>query len=601
MTTTPEKRFVDSLVPVMDLEYDLSCDVHTPATLARKFSLLASLGFQQVNIVIPPPGQTDYTHAGRRHYQALERDNHLVESESSFENPIRDAIALARQAGLAVHAIFKPYEGGGLFTIPREHRLQPPRSQVPCLGGATSVIPFIAEHPHWRLKRRPEPSAGDQPITRITCQFLLDKLELWQSNGELKAAYEAIGDEQLPEPQGWLAKLYASDDNASYRRLADEPRLTQQVKRVPVRDANGFLRLGRARVLEVELSAFALTAPYHAVKLSHPDFRQVLIPASMVTAWAGDEPLPATVSPTYRYEPSHTDLWAEHPPTAGDFRSSGFEYGWGPMAGYDWREWDTFGIARGHEPYQRGVLCEAIPEVREYWLEELRRLISYGVSGIDIRLLSHASGALDFACYGFNEELRAAFRAKYGREPAVNPQDALAMMRVRGDFFLQFLSAARELLHAHGCSLQAHVRDCYCRPALDPDYHQLGFWAMPKVLPDWRRLLQIVDRVILSDNLSPRQFRGVRRLVEGPIKQVAKRLGKPVWCYLYLQQGGDFNDESLAELAADPAIDGIYLYEVVYNEREDDGILQVLAPDQVRVVPRHQERFQRLLTGGHHD
>jgi glycosidase len=107
--------------------------------------------------------------------------------------------------------------------------------------------------------------------------------------------------------------------------------------------------------------------------------------------------LQATISPTFRYLPSLTREFEKNPPEPGDFKSCGFEFA--ETCQNDWRDWTVFGIARGKEPYVRGALCEAVPEVRQYWLDYIRTLLDYGCDGVDIRLLSHCSGIKDFTNY----------------------------------------------------------------------------------------------------------------------------------------------------------------------------------------------------------
>jgi hypothetical protein len=171
----------------------------------------------------------------------------------------------------------------------------------------------------------------------------------------------------------------------------------------------------------------------------------------------------------------------------------------------------------------------------------------------------------------------------------------MEIMHIRGDFFTSFLEDARKLLHAHGLTMQVHMQDCICRPSLGTSQLENGFWAMPKLLPDFKKVAELADKVILSDNLTKNIYGGKRKSFAVPIKRYAAKAGKKVWTYCYLQQGHGFNEATLNELADDPHIEGIYLYEVVYNKREDDGILEVVNPDEVRVVPKHKSLLEELL------
>ena len=586
------KKFKGKIVPVMDLTYDLSCSFHKPETLKKKFRALAELGFKSINIVAPA-GNVDCTNAGRISFLPENDNNHLADSCAQFKNPFKDAVALAKQAGLKVYAIFKPYEGGGVFTVPKGHHLFPGRSQVKCLGGTTQVAPFITRHPKWRLKRKN--SGKDDfrlPVTNLEFAFLLDKLPLSKSNGK---EFPAISSEKVLRSPQWRAELYVSDDNAGYSKLETSPVIKRAIKRIRITDANGFTLISSARCLVVILSGFKIKNRFMAVRFYGGEHRLLILPNSMLRVKSGARVLKTTISPTLRYQPSITREFKKNPPVPGDFKTCGFEFAESWPGGYGWWEWDVFGIARGYEPYIRGCLCEAVPDVRRYWLDCIKTIMDYGCDGLDIRLLSHCSGIRDFFNYGYNEEILKVFQRRFGRLPGCGRNDFLKIMRLRGDFFLKFLKDARKMLHERGCTFQFHLRACMCRPSLGPTYHENGFWAMPKILSDWKQIVKMSDRIILSDNLSGSHYKGARKNVALPVKRYAAKLGKKVWTYCYLQQGNSFNRKFLNDFAADPHVEGLYLYEVVYNKREDDGILEVVNPARVRVVQKHKHLFKELL------
>jgi hypothetical protein len=577
----------------MDLDYDLSCSFHTPMTLRRKYQALAALGFKSINIVVPPPDNVDYTHAGRVSFLPLKNNNHLADSRSLFGDPFRQAAAYAKQAGLKVYGIFKPYEGGGVYTVPNGHHLLPARSQVSCLGGETQVASFIAKHPRWRLKRRD--SGKDDfslPATSIELAFLLDKLPLAKSDGR---TYPALSDQSVLRAPQWGVEIFVSDDNGRYRPLALKPVITREIKRIRIADANGSTLLPSARCLMVTLSGFSIINKYMAVRFQGNGPRLLLVPQTMITVKSGERVLKTTASPTLRYNPSLTREFKRNLPKSADFKTCGFEYAWSWPGGYGWWEWNLIGIARGYEPYIRGALCEAVPAVRSYWLDYLKYIIDCGCDGVDIRLPSHCSGIRDFFNYGFNREILDAFKRRFGRLPGHGRKDFMEIMRIRGSFFLEFLKYARKMLHERGRTFQVHLRECLCKPSLGLRYHENGAWFMPKILPDWKKIVKMSDRVILSDNLSERHFAGARKNVALSIKRYAAKYGKKVWVYCYLQQGHSFNKRVLNDFAADQHVGGIYLYEVVYNKREDDGILEVVNPSRVRVVQKHMALFKELL------
>lgn len=591
------KKFKGKISPVMDLDYDLSCNLHTPETLKKKFQLLAKCGFKSINIVDPPIDDTEYAHSTKINF-IPKKDNDerfLTRSMSHFKgNKMRTAVKLAKASGLKVNAIFKPYEGGGCFTAPKGHKLIPERPQVDCLGGCTSVTSFIAKHPEYRLKRI-ESKTNDRhlPVTSIECCFLLDKYEMTRANGKVIKTYPRISDKEITQAKNYNAEIFVSDDNSSYRKLTVKPLVKYAVKKLTIKDPNGFILKKSARCMVIKLSGINIENNFLAVRFSKGNHRLLLIPYSMIKVKSGTKTLSTTISPTYRYQPNITDIYEKNPPKPGDFKSCGFEFAYAYVTG--WREWDTFGIARGKEPFIKGALCEAVPAVRKYWLDHIRKLIDYGCDGIDIRIFSHCSGIEDFANYGYNKEVVDKFRKTYGYKPRANKNDFIKLMKVRGKFFIRFVKDAVKLLHKNNRTLQFHLRHCLAKPSLGTFYHENGFWAMARVLPDWKKLVDLSDRVIISDNQNKRHLFCEQKNVALPIKKYASLKGKELWAYCYLQQGKNFNRDFLNELAEDPHINGIYLYEVVYNDREKDGILEVLNPDEVIVVKKHRKLFKELL------
>ena len=102
------------------------------------------------------------------------------------------------------------------------------------------------------------------------------------------------------------------------------------------------------------------------------------------------------------------------------------------------------------------------------------------------------------------------------------------------------------------------MRGSYERPTLSGDFNQIGFWAMPKILPDWERMVDLCDEVTIKDL----GFGVYRPENAAGIKARAAAEGKPVWVQCYLQQGGDLNRQFCAAADADPAVSGLALYEL---------------------------------------
>ena len=553
---TINKYTSKKLDPVMDLDYDLSCAFHTPEILKQKIDLLAKHGFKRLHIVAPPPGNPDYSHAAR----VLPKDgppNFLRQSRNAFtEDPLKVAIDSAKNAGLETIIVFKPYEGGGVFTVP--HNVEPPCecNYLPTLGGrAVGLDPFVVKHPEFLLKRKPYDEYYDHAVTTVELVFVLDQIN---ENNEINI--KSFNDNTIVDFPARDFQICTSTDNANYIRYEGQIKIREYIEPRIVRNANGkpvFPAAVRCRIIEI--SSLKITAPYFSLKFSGEDKAFRTIPFSMCSFFSENVKLPVTVSPTLR--------------TEEPFKGIGFEFEeLGPYY-WDcgWRPCTQFGFARGKLKCLRGALCEAYPKVRKYWLEQISNFINMGIDGVEIRLQSHCSGVTDFVNYGFNPPLVNAYLEEYGTDILTETVDFVKLMKIRGIFFERFINDAKELLHKKTVKLFIHLHGYMESPSLNTTFHELGFWANPKIMPDWRKLIDIADEVVIKDynfgKYNPEVARG--------IKNLAVSTGTPLWIHCYLQQGHDWNPDFIKAVENEHCITGILLYEVVWNDRENDGIIEV--------------------------
>jgi len=245
-------------------------------------------------------------------------------------------------------------------------------------------------------------------------------------------------------------------------------------------------------------------------------------------------------------------------PTQG-FKANGFDFeriGVGHFyPGFHNRS--VYGIARGKMRYMKGTYCEAYPEVRDYWLEYAEKLIAMGVDGIDIRLQNHSGQATDFAAFGYNAPIVEAYREKYGMDILQEEADPMNIMRIRGEFFMEYLRALKKKLAAHDRFLSLHLRNALVEPSLSNEFGELAHWALPKCLPDWEEMVSLADEIVLKDY----HFGEYKPYLSEEIKQRAHKLGKKVWVHVYLSQGGDLTTPFVSDVAADEYVTGVLLYE----------------------------------------
>jgi len=564
------ERFSGCVAPVMDLDYDLYCAFHTREILERKIRLLAECGFRRIYIVAPPPGNPDYS------IRVAPQDgppNFLRQSRAALgDDPLRLAVDFAKHAGLKVFIIIKPYEGGGAYTIP--HGKEPPcnRNWMETLGGrAVGLDPFIIEHPEFLVARKPCEELRSLDADRIELVFVPDHLDGRRtgttshsgSEEQVITAYPAVD-----------FRVYTSTDNGAYKLYRDDFKVSQRIERRMVRDANGqpvFPKPVPCRI--IELSGLKLQSPYFAVSFSGDEKAFRTIPYSMFRVFAGQQELPVTVTPSVR---DSVLTGKSH------FTENGFEFEKAGPYYWDcgWYSGCLFAFARGKTKAIRGCLCEAYPEVRSHWFKQVKSFVEMGCDGVDIRLDNHGSSMTDFVNYGFNPPLVQAYKERYGVDILKQSPDPIKMMKLRGEFFELFVRQVAAFLHQRGLTVQMHLKDCYEHPTIDPTFHSAGFWCEPKVVPDWRRAVEIVDEITIKDyyfgKYDPNKASG--------IKDLASAAGKPLWVHCYLQQGHELTDEFVEAVKADPRVTGLLLYEVVWNRQENDGIVRVDPDGRVSLV-----------------
>lgn len=529
-----------TLSAVMDLDYDLSCAPHTPELLRRKFVLLAEHGLETIYIVAPPDGKVNYSSAVFETLPAGDAANFTGQSRAAFGalDPLAAAVAYAKQTGLRVMIEFKPYEGGGNVTIPHHAKIpQVGHNALPTLGGlSVGVEPFIFEHPEFLLARRPEP-------------------EVFGAIDSLEIAYVDAG-EEIPD-----VKLYYSNDNGQYFPYPEKLSISVKHEERDIVDGNALpLSSEPVRCQVIAINDLQLTAPYFALIAAD----RPAIPA-WARAWVNGIAVPITVSTRSRQTFAHQPL---------PFTQAGFDFELsGPdLATEGLRPLPLWGMARGKLKQLRGCLCEAYPEVRGYWLKRIRHFIDLGADGVELRLQNHSCGVSDFAFYGYNPPLLAAWRACYGDEVI----DPLKLMTLRGEFFTAFVREAAALLHGHGCMLSLQLHGYLEHPSLSAARQELGFWANAKILPDCRQLIALADEVVIKNY----NFGRYLPQQADDIKTLAARLGKPLWVHCYLQQGHDWRREFVDAVNEDERVSGLLLYEVVWNPGEKDGLVKV-AGDQL--------------------
>lgn len=597
-----------AIAPVVDIFPQMAVGFHDQARVAEEMRLLKSFGFDRVYFVLCNPGYPTFSNP----ILCLQPpdvpgfENYTFKSIAALGDPAFAYLHECHRQGMEAFAILKPYEGGGGSTVPHAARLAFEPFREKSIGGdRIGFDALLSKRPDLRIKRREIPDYDRlvaQAVTRISLTFCVDEIpghddQVHRSAVESTARYH----------------LLISEDNGTYVPYKGRLQISEKLVESILRDANGYvLSSTPKRCREVLFTSLEVPEgiSYFAVLVETCE-KQFLIPQSMVSLSGPEGAIPCTSTAFVRRGGNSIQnalsardrIWGmeQVPRTIDDFAEAsetvpewGFEFEWygSGFWGPGWQSTSAIGIAKGKLEWLKGTPCEAYPEVREYWLDWVKRCIGMGFDGVDIRLQSHSSMVSDYVEYGFNEPLIKAYRKVHGIDISETGPDPLELMAIRGQFFSQFVSEAAEALHAAGRKLQIHLRNCHEKPTLSSDFNELGFWAMPKVwLRDWRSLVDLADEVTIKDY----HFNDYDPAVAGEIKRYTTLRGKRVWVHCYVSQGRELNEDYFAQVESDPDVAGVLIYEVAHSSNNEVNLGLIEQYHEVALNEPVSEDLRRIL------
>lgn len=106
---------------------------------------------------------------------------------------------------------------------------------------------------------------------------------------------------------------------------------------------------------------------------------------------------------------------------------------------------------RGKKGEDQTKLSYAFPEVRAFKLGILREAAERDIDGINLDFLRHPP------CFGYEEPLIAAFKAKHGQDPREIAADDPRWLQLRADIMTGFLRDVRKLLNEAGSEKKRHL------------------------------------------------------------------------------------------------------------------------------------------------
>lgn len=566
-----------AIAPVVDIQPYLR-GFHDYERVREEMYLLRKLGFERVYFVLCQPGYPAFSDPNISIMPPdKETGNHTLESILALGDPNWAYMYEAQRQGMEAWAVIKPYESGTGFTIPHGANAPLSRNQVETVGGQHIHFDnLLSDNPGLRVKRKPYPdstiSRFDEHVESLEVAFILDSFRQ-KTSSDRYFEFSGMKDSEIELPE---ITLWISRDNGHYIEYEGKYEVVSDFEYRQVRDANGFLLEDvPKRFLVMTIKGFNLPEEYNYMAITLDEYRNFYsIPYSMIKAFTSKGEIPVTtghhvrtsISPVERLKPPEEREWGlESRPVTGpraaeSFMEWGFEFEFQGAGhwGDGWVSSPVFGIGIGKRQYMAGTPCEAYPEVQEYWLEQVRQIMAIGYDGIDFRLQYHSGSVTDYIHYGYNDPIIQRYREKHGVDILKEEADPIEIMRIRGEFFHLFLEKAAEIIHSHRKKVQVHLRHAHEEPRLNDDFNELGFWAMPKILLDWKRAVDLADEVTIKHYY----HNNYRPWMADSIKNYAHKSGKRIWVHCYISQGGELNDNFFDSVESDERVGGILLYEV---------------------------------------
>lgn len=551
---------------------------HTIDSIRKEMRILKELGFERVYLVLCNPGYPAHSAP----YNTIlpmgsKMPYRILESVVELGDPNWVYLSEAKKAGLEAFAIIKPYESGSGNTIP-EGKIAPySRNMVETIGG--SHIHFdnlLTKHPEYRVIRRPLADSIrrriNQSVTSIELNFCIGSFKN-KTGHDNYLNFEGYSRSSVDSVQ---VELYISKDNGTYTKLETPFTRTASYGHKDVYDANNRKLYDNKDHLTLRLENLNISDDYkYFVALVKSQNKLYTIPYSMIKVFTESGEIPITIGMHARNPLAipgvplnqETKIWGtEGNPVKGEgaitrFSDWGIEFEWHGIGfwGDGWESTNLYGIAKGVREEMKGTPCEAYPEVREYWMEQVKRAVDMGYDGIDFRLQNHSAMVTDHLSYGYNQPIVDKYLQVYGVNILEQEADPYKIMKIRGDFYYEFLKEAAQYIHNHNKVLKIHLRHADQEPDVSyvkSDFNELGFWTMPKIIVPWEKIVDLADEITLKDYYQ----NDYRPALANQIKARARSQNKPVWVINNVDHR-EFNETFFAGIENDPLVDGVVFYE----------------------------------------
>ena len=544
-SVTEETVLVDKngeISVVIDIAEEISSAVVTREDIREQMKALYDSGVRKVYFETIPEGYPARENCIDNVFIPADYDEScLNKSVSILLDPNLAYSYECRAAGMEAIAIYAPYDGGGSVSIPTDvsaDTLFDQNGRHVVGGTAVYNTVFAGEHPEYLVAARSDAVQNtSEKINTIEVVFAAEAIQIGTET------YDAVDEGNLAEPM-----LFVSTNNMSYSKATGYT-FDYRVTYRNFYDANGNdLGIKKAYVLTLDLFAVS-NRQYYAIEFENADGLYTL-PYSMINTYDKyNRQITSTVAvyardtysdidEDYHWGSERTPIFTSSEQAVNNFKNYGFEFEYGTLGenGDGWASCLVYGIAKGHNAYMRGALCEVYPEVREYWLDQIDRLYAMGYDGICIRLEGYGAMVSDYKNYGFNTLLVNRFKQECGIDMLNEEFDYLELMRFRGKYFLEFLASAADMSHKNGKSVGIELTSGFETAELSDDINGICHALMPKIFFDYKSAIDICDSVIIKDRISGEYDSSVA----SQIKSYTSDSGKT--CYVFCHSDSNNTD-----------------------------------------------------------
>jgi hypothetical protein len=503
----------------------------------------------------------------------------LIPSQGNAEEAERIVVEAAHGAGLECFAIFKPFETGVLtMLLPHSHPVPKGVRTIEMQSGQVpDVASFLIDHPEFRIQRRPLPVDPHQTVRTIKLVksdesktgLKKEHLEIWTSreNGRFERWTGAFTLSDGVEPRGdksvrvlTLAGLDLPRDQryimiraVGIAGAASAPFANVAARLMELYGDNGVLLPSNGddgviprHILTQSLQSLCIRL--HGSGVLPPE---LALPASYGAALE---------TSSFYFGQAATMFYGASPAPLRTLESP---------TGY-------IVVAKGKE-MSMPAPHPSHPEVRAYWLDQIRAILANGFDGIDLRVDNHSTWLAEAGEYGFNEPVVAACREKYGIDILKEAIDPVRRRGIQGDSYTQFIREARALTREKKRPLHLHVSGVLANVTPGFDLNNL-----PQTIEwQWERWIaeDLCDGIHLKLLPWPwGSYRGKGQEFALRVIETARRHGKSVSADARIQKyrlisaengadaltADDVNEvlDSLAWAWRSKTIDAINLYEV---------------------------------------